>query len=283
MKQITVEELALSIDYALCDSIHDNLCVVISKYYDCLKHGFHPISKFRNLLNIKQHHQDSFYLTWEASIYVLDIKHEFQYFLTQTSQIMSKEDIEYYNKSTNNLNDYLKSILKTLNDNLNQIPKKLSIEYNNEDIIISDPCYLNNKWYRDVYLDLLSLDNVYQEDLLFSNNIPKFEYPHIHSETLYGDWDCTVTDIDNKKEIGSFCADSGLVIVCSLNDVKTINPNIETWFKQNSHNTTIIRNFTGTVSIVWNPQQIIEDNKTVFYRECQVVGIGNINFISQQI
>ena len=71
------------------------------------------------------------------------------------------------------------------------------------DIIITDPCYIirneneltENDWH---YCEC----GEYMERLGIKN--------YLTHDTIFGDWGCTVFDLDTKKPLGHFCADAGL-------------------------------------------------------------------------
>lgn len=129
------------------------------------------------------------------------------------------------------------------------------------DIIITDPCYLcedNDK------LDTFNMN----------------DHCHIMSETLYGDWSCTVFDCNTKQPIGEFCADGGMVGVYSLDTVLAAFPEFDYHIKR-KWTTTWIKDFKGTVEIK------IEKRNDEF--ECYVEGHGidkktgkPIDFVSRQ-
>lgn len=114
------------------------------------------------------------------------------------------------------------------------------------DIIITDPCYL----------DL--------EDKMHKLN-------HIKEYTVYGDWSCTTFNVDTKEPIGEFCADGGEVGVFLLDEVLKYNPNFDYHIKR-KWTTTLIPNFDGEIEIGYNSQ----------IDEVEVIGKGNINFITRQ-
>lgn len=89
--------------------------------------------------------------------------------------------------------------------------------FDNEDFVITDPCYLD--------------DN--------------FDTSSSHS-TLYGDWSCTTFRMPDKSPIGEFCADGGEVCV---SPVKTKEQR-EYIDKMAHHTRTIIEKFTGTVVFI---------------------------------
>lgn len=133
------------------------------------------------------------------------------------------------------------------------------MKFANEDIVITDPCYFipYDKWDESNFGTNLSIFGV-------SN--------YISTRTLYGDWSCTVYNLDKDNDvIGEFCADAGLVAVISLQDIiEKINSDFLEWAEEHSWCVTIIRNFTGEVDT-----EIVDD-------ELHIFGRGNINFITVQ-
>lgn len=107
------------------------------------------------------------------------------------------------------------------------------------DIIITDPCYLNNGLNNTCDFDIWNL-----EEIGISN--------YMMRDTIYGDWFCALFDVSNEKInkdstiLGYFCADSGMVIVADMEEVRKYNPKLEDKVK-NSHLATIIYNFKGLV------------------------------------
>ena len=136
------------------------------------------------------------------------------------------------------------------------------VDFDNEDVLITDPCYIMKKpsedWKETDYG--MEMEKV---------GVSK----HIARNTIYGDWSCTVFD-DNSDSIGEFCADSGKVAVFSLKEVLKYNPeyNVENETKHGL--ATVIKGFTGTVAIVEEGEG---EEASV-----HVVGKGNINFRSEQ-
>jgi hypothetical protein len=165
------------------------------------------------------------------------------------------------------------------------------IHYNNETIIITDPCYLTSG---------------HQKDLDYSNFQPT--KPYIYASTLYGDWSCHVllnTDefkgLDEAMDIyrhdwmyplirygnlsqieelskrlaefvlGQFCADSCQVIICSLADALNFNPDFEKFIQKHHWCVTKIEKFTGDVLY-----------HKVNCDTCYLEGVGNIPFITRQ-
>lgn len=138
------------------------------------------------------------------------------------------------------------------------------LEFQSEDILITDPCYVieDDDWMKsDLGRDLDSFGMT----------------KYATKSTLYGDWSCTVFDKDSRKPIGEFCADAGIVSVFSLDEVKKcLNPKIEDWVKEHPWCATILRNYTGKVQIKTG----YDKKNYEFYR--YVDGEGSINFIGNQ-
>lgn len=142
--------------------------------------------------------------------------------------------------------------------------------FENEDIIITDPCYvLKNS--DDPGKDDWHLCN-YGSDMaqlgFFTND------KYATADTIFGDWSCTTYNADTKEEIGHFCADAGLVSVFSLKQVQAYNPEYDP--TEHSWCATLIKNFTGDVTL-----------KTTFDEDtCDIIryveGKGSINFLGTQ-
>ena len=98
---------------------------------------------------------------------------------------------------------------------LEQYTDTETIYYENEDLIITDPCYIDETYEK--YTDYLMHD------------------------TLYGDWICEI--ISNNKRLGTFMADSGYVSVFKLKEIEKKD------FLNKNFLYTIIHNFTGNVTI----------------------------------
>lgn len=124
------------------------------------------------------------------------------------------------------------------------------------DVLITDPCY----WVKQDDWGVFEFGNTWKH-LGINNSICR--------DTIYGDWSCHVFNNDTNEILGTFCADSGMVCVCLLDEVKkysgdTINSYIE------SGCATVIKKFKGDIQF-----EIKEDSLFV-------VGKGNLNFISKQ-
>ena len=130
------------------------------------------------------------------------------------------------------------------------------------DIIITDPCYImkdNKDWDKcdcGDHLELLGIEHFMTRD------------------TIYGDWSCTVFDLNNKhEELGEFCADAGRVSVILLDDVLRYNPNFN-YHTERPWTTTLIRDFKGTVQFVIKEDKYEYDGEPKVEYEVEVVGHG---------
>lgn len=72
--------------------------------------------------------------------------------------------------------------------------------------------------------------------------------------------------------IGSFCADAGMVSVLLLDEVLKYNSSFSKWIDQHSKCVTVIPDFDGDVEY-----HVDEDNNVY------IIGVGNINFYTTQI
>lgn len=147
------------------------------------------------------------------------------------------------------------------------------VKFENKNLIITDPCYLDNVMNdNDMTPELLKYWNKMCDYLSgdLCNGLSSFGFSNfICCGTKYGDWSCTTyrTDIDpttlntvedldklakemtDKKPLGRFCADAGMVCVVDADELKKFNPNFFEWALFHPHCVTAINNFTGTVGI----------------------------------
>lgn len=112
-------------------------------------------------------------------------------------------------------------------------------EHYHGDIIITDPCYVikDSDWSGLCGL----LEHAYSKNIRY-HGIPRT----IMRDTLYGDWGCTTYDKRTKEELGSFCADSGMVAVFDLNEALKYNPDFD-YHTERPWTTTLIKDFDGDV------------------------------------
>lgn len=154
------------------------------------------------------------------------------------------------------------------------------------DIIITDPCYIIRKehpLYKDDWDACCCGDNM---EVLGIRN-------YMVRDTIYGDWSCITYNLDTDEEIGSFCADAGLVGVFHLDEVLNYNPeyNYKDW------SVTHIKNFIGTVQFVVVCKTGAYEEESDYHKkgepweqyDVEVVGYGKdkltgefINFVTRQ-
>jgi len=177
-----------------------------------------------------------------------------------------KDITECKNILKGKLTDEEKELITTCRKTILLETRKKILKFENEDLIITDPCYIMNENNKD---DWHKCEYGYNMEVLgFDPD------SYVTSSTIYGDWSCSVFNTDTKEKIGGFCADAGLVSVFRLKDVLKYNPDFdlhdnETW------STTWIKNFTGEVRINYDVDECGE-----IY--CFVEGEGSVNFISRQ-
>lgn len=73
------------------------------------------------------------------------------------------------------------------------------------------------------------------------------------------------------KDIGSFCADAGMVAVFLLDEVLKYNPDFDKWIEDHPWCVTTIENFDGDVEYYVDR-----------YLEAHIIGTGNIDFFTTQ-
>ena len=168
--------------------------------------------------------------------------------------------------------DYWCSLRKFIKENsiFNQFEKYLDSDILKckGDIIITDPCYILNTG---------STPAESLADLEITNCLCK--------STIWGDWSCTTVNSETEDIIGEFCADSGQVCVCHLEDVLKYRPNFKKYIEKYPYAVTHIPNFCGTAQI------IVERNEYDNFIDYAVRVIGHgvnsvtnepIHFITQQ-
>jgi hypothetical protein len=129
----------------------------------------------------------------------------------------------------------LETVEKMIDHEKEEKKSLIPIHFDNEDIIITDPCYIikadTDDWRKCNYGNDM-------EALGFTN--------YKIRDTIYGDWSCTVFNTDTNEKIGEFCADAGMVGVFSLSEVLKYNPEFDYHLKR-KWTTTLIESFTGDV------------------------------------
>lgn len=138
-----------------------------------------------------------------------------------------------------------------------------TLHFENKNILITDPCYIckDDDWSVCGY----------------GYNFEKLGIKsYVTRSTIYGDWSCTVRNLDTDEDIGMFCADAGLVSVFDMEEVCNYNREIDEWIGSHNWCATVIKNFTGDVTIRVGFDEKYYD----FY--CYVDGVGSTNFYSYQ-
>lgn len=116
----------------------------------------------------------------------------------------------------------------------------------NDTLIITDPCYLLtdedwDKFGRKPY----NYDN--GQEFLSTLNFGEC----IIADTGFGDWDNYIV-ADNGLNLGTFCADAGMVCVLTASDFVSYNYDKEKFEKYVSNGLiTIIPNYSGTVELYY--------------------------------
>lgn len=134
--------------------------------------------------------------------------------------------------------------------------KTQSAKFYKEDVVITDPCYVipDELWHPEK-IKLATGKGI--EDLLGIKN-------YIWGNTEVGDWSCVVTEVEElpeetseevvvlgeEGELGSFGADAGLVAVFSANDIPSSGIKYSLDELQAIGLATVIKQFTGTVSLM---------------------------------
>lgn len=148
-------------------------------------------------------------------------------------------------------------------------------EFTNKNLIITDPCYLDNMMNQDNMTDELRKywDRVcgcLNNDLC---DLSRFGFTNgFACGTKYGDWSCTAYNVDfdprdiktyeqlleaynkvvtkDNRGIGKFCADAGMVCVVDSEELQKFNPYFFEWAMFHTHCVTGIFKFTGTVGVI---------------------------------
>lgn len=152
------------------------------------------------------------------------------------------------------------------------ISKTQEVEMNKWEDAVSDYEVMNDDWATCRYgsrLDIIGIEKFMTRD------------------TIYGDWGCTVSKIDDNdniiEDIGSFCADAGLVTVADLSQVISYNPNFLEWANEHTWCATIIKDFKGTVKFEIGEEVYMEDDVENKFYSVHVVGEGIIKSTGEPI
>jgi len=146
------------------------------------------------------------------------------------------------------------------------------MKFNNETLIITDPCYVIKDCDYYKWLD----DDVSTNHETVSSGVSTIDGMTFEwSDTIYGDWSCTTYNDKDQSILGRFCADAGLVAIFKAKEIIKYNPEFFEEFFLKDWCVTIIRNFIGDVEI---EEVSTPDGDS----EIQVIGKGSINFHTSQ-
>lgn len=161
---------------------------------------------------------------------------------------MNEENKEEIDKVNNEIRKLTKSLpIKKLNETFidyNQYLDSDPVHFHG-DIIITDPGYVIKDKDWDQFLSDSHIHS-YDHDGNHNKIDSKYIKGMMFRDTIYGDWSCTTFDINTKKEIGSFCADAGLVAVMDLDTALKYNSEFD-YHKERPWTTTLIKDFDGEV------------------------------------
>lgn len=166
------------------------------------------------------------------------------------------------------------------------------VEFTNKNLIITDPCYLDNMMNEDNMTDELrdywhKFFNHLHGDL---GDLSRFGFKNgFACGTKYGDWSCTLYNVDydprdiktfdqlmeaygktvteNNKGCGEFCADAGMVCVVDSEEVQKFNPYFFEWAYFHKYCVASIFKFTGTVGVIdiVNENSKYKDTNRILY------------------
>lgn len=287
------------------DLYNNPLTMVYGKgtYYACVQKKVRHIIKTDEDLTIC--HWEAFDAFYKAKEYLDNYDCAEKHLFVSTDEITDEINRKYEEITKKNEFDYEKNCFDMIDRSKNEGHFKVHME---GDIIITDPCYIirdrdestRPKWedyhkyssiyeYPDYDEATKSSETFYEEDkkldaadkewckehpddrdIWDERDLSPFGFTaYIAHNTLYGDWGCTTYDSDTDKELGEFCADSGMVGVFLLDEVMKYNPDYDDVDKC-PYAVTLIKGFKGDV---WF-------EKT--YDTLIVKGEGNVNFRTAQ-
>ena len=144
------------------------------------------------------------------------------------------------------------------------------------DVLITDPCYLRH-------------GECGGRSMTWDEREAWAKKRGLVSQTFYGDWGCTVykatADVGHPyedKAIGEFCADSGMVCVLGMDDVREKFPKIDDWIAEHDWCATVIKGFCGHVRLMTlTKRRSFKSNegKRTWYddTELRVHGVGTVD------
>lgn len=129
----------------------------------------------------------------------------------------------------------------------------------NENIVITDPCYVLKEEDMDKYVD--------DHDDTF---LKEYFRDFIIADTGIGDWSNSV--YMNDEKIGDFAADAGMVFVCTLSDLLNYREDAEQKIKfLQPRCLTIVPDFTGDITVERRNKLAVvvgkNNNDVIFYTD----------------
>lgn len=109
-------------------------------------------------------------------------------------------------------------------------------------LVVTDPCYL------------MPDDDAHAKDwerCYFGEHMEVLGVRHyISRDTIYGDWSCDFFDMDGHNTGHSFCADAGMVIVTTMEEIQKYNPDFARWAESHNWCVAVIPDFDGEAEFI---------------------------------
>lgn len=121
-----------------------------------------------------------------------------------------------------------------------------TMKADNDTLIITDPCYILKEEHWDDFGD----KNGYSDLDMYLRRYHNFGEV-LGYETGFGDWSNLVCENETGKAIGRFCADAGMVMVCTASDLANYRPDYQEVVKDlvERECAAVIPDFTGEVKL----------------------------------
>lgn len=152
-----------------------------------------------------------------------------------------------------------------LGENLHEIG---ITSYISEDTLYGDWSCFTYKGLKEEVQSLINDWNKYYFEFFKKYNL---ETDDKKKEEILSEYSNYSSEFVKNHTFGKFCADTGKVCVCLLEDVLKFNPNFKEWMETHPWCVTVIENFDGDIKY-----EVDENN------EAHIVGMGNINFYTSQ-
>lgn len=166
--------------------------------------------------------------------------------------------------------EYLAEVNNRLREEADKLLKSILNAYENPDYTLCSVPYM--KGHQNSYI-------LPSKNSLTSLGISK----SLVGSTIYGDWSCTTIDVATNEVIGQFCADAGMYIIASLEDILKYNPGFEEWRDKHPWCVTTIPNFSGWVEVTPVLYSYThKEGMTSLEKSIRINGYGSINFTTRQ-